>query len=323
MSSKSIVFLNMGAPRSLKEVEVFLRNMFLDKNILLIKNTYIRKIVAEMIVFFRKKEALETYRKLGSISPLVMETEKFIKNARGYFSSYTVKQAMRYTPPFAQDTIKELFEKKVKEIFLFPMYPHFSYTTVFSSIEDFMDNLKKFDSYNPSVKKIDSFYANLDYNNIIKNSILSLLKDKRSKEFVLIFSAHSLPLKNIKSKNDSYPEEVRENVEIIKSLFKKDSVYFEKIFLAYQSKLGPIKWLEPSIGDILKELKHKKVIIYPISFLLDNSETVFELGVYYREFAKKAGIKDYILCGCVGNKIEFFRIVEDILNKKAQGVKYG
>ena len=87
----------------------------------------------------------------------------------------------------------------------------------------------------------------------------------------------------------------------------------QSINLAYQSKVGPMKWLTPSLDDMLKKFKNKKVIIYPISFIIDNSETVFELDIEYREIAEKIGVKEYKVCSCVNSNEVFIEAIKGLV----------
>ncbi len=105
----------------------------------------------------------------------------------------------------------------------------------------------------------------------------------------LIFSAHSLPQKIIE-KGDPYQQEITLHVGLIEKLLKENNLHFKAIHLAYQSKLGPVKWLEPSLEDTLKSFTNKNALIVPISFTIDNSETEFELSMEYAEVAHHLGL---------------------------------
>jgi len=304
---KAIVFLNMGAPRNLDEVEVFLKNMFMDKNIITVKSDLLRWLIANMIVFTRKKEAKKNYALLGGASPLVEHTKNFLLKVEENFSSYKVINIMRYTPLFATDGLKQLLHDKVEELVVIPLYPQYSTTTTKSSLEDFHEGLKKL-NYTPKIKIIDRFYKDINYNKAIIKNIKAKLENQDSQKFDLIFSAHSLPQKIVDS-GDPYQKEVEENVEILKSMLKEENIEFKNIHLAYQSKLGPVKWLEPSFEDKLKSLENRKVIIYPLSFILDNSETEFELSIEYKDIASDLGFEEYLVCSCINNSDDFIQFI--------------
>jgi len=130
----------MGGPNNLQEVEVFLKNMFADKNILTMKSKLLRKFIGGMIVFSRTESAQEVYKKLGGKSPIVGHTKKLVKKLQDRVSDdVLVDFAMRYTPPFANEVIKRLDEENIKNIYLIPLYPQYSTTTTKSSLEDFRE----------------------------------------------------------------------------------------------------------------------------------------------------------------------------------------
>ena len=195
---------------------------------------------------------------------------------------------MRYTSPFAKDVIEKV--KDYDEIYAIPMYPHYSRTTTLSSIEDFISYAKKF-KIEHKIKTIDYYYDNIFYNKAIVDRIKEALKDDKAEDFELVFSAHGLTQRVI-DKGDLYQKHILANVEFVKEELKKQNINFKKIDLAYQSRVGPMKWLQPYMEDKIKELG-KNVIVYPISFTVDNSETLGELVLEYGELAKEHGIKDY------------------------------
>ena len=96
-------------------------------------------------------------------------------------------------------------------------------------------------------------------------------------------------------------------------MLETKGINFKSINLAYQSKVGPLKWLEPSLEDMLKNFKEQKVIIYPIAFIVDNSETDFELDIEYREVAHDLGVKEYKVCRCVNDSDDFIEAIKDII----------
>lgn len=307
---RALVLLNMGGPNNLDEVELFLKNMFNDENILTIKNSLLRKFVAFMITTYRKKEARKNYELIGKESPINFHTKKLIEKLSSYLPDVYITQAMRYTPPFAKDAIKELMREGIKEVFLFPLYPHYSTTTTKSSLEDFYNAAKGY-GFHARFFDIANFYENSLYNEAVIEKIKEGLKGDNPKEFDLIFSAHSLPQRII-DKGDPYENEIKEHVNILKSMLNQRGIKFNDIHLAYQSKLGPVKWLGPSLEDKLKKIKNKKVLIYPISFILDNSETIFELHIEYKEIAKSLGFSDYRVCECVNDSDKFCEAIAKI-----------
>jgi len=289
---KAIVLLNMGGPRNLDEVEVFLRNMFLDRNILPAP-FLIRKFVSSYITKKRKEEAKSNYKLLGGKSPIVVYTQNLIQKLSKKYDTFSI---MRYTPPFAKEIVPQLV--KYDEIVAIPLYPHYSQTTTKSSVEDLMNEAKKY-NLESKIKVVKPYFDNEKYNELIIKKIKETLKNDDASEFDLIFSAHGLP-KKIIDKGDVYQSHIEKNVEILKEKLKE----FKSVNLAYQSRLGPMEWIRPYLDDKLKVVG-KKVIIYPIAFTIDNSETEFELDIEYRKIAEDLGIEDYRVAKCLNDDDEF------------------
>jgi len=158
-SKKGLVLLNMGGPNDLTEVELFLKNMFNDKHILSIPSPKIRKFVAGTITTLRVEKAQEIYRELGGKSPLVSYTNKLIKALEDKLDDFVVVSAMRYTPPFASDAIKELQKHDLSHLYVVPLYPQHSTTTTASSIEDFVEQMD-IHHFDVTTTIISSFYKN-------------------------------------------------------------------------------------------------------------------------------------------------------------------
>lgn len=278
--------MNMGGPNNLNEVKVFLKNMFNDKYIIGAPQP-IRAMIGSLIVFKRLEIAKQNYKELGGMSPIVGHTKRLVRRLNKQLDA-DVFYEMRYTPPFASDIMPKL--KNYDEIYAIPMYPHYSSTTTKSSIEDFIKVAKKY-NIDKKIKTIDSYYDNPLYNKVIVERIKEALNGEDSNDFELVFSAHGLTQRTI-NKGDLYQKHILANVECAKKELEEQNISFKKIHVAYQSRLGPMEWLRPYMEDKLKEIK-SKVIIYPISFTVDNSETQGELVLEYGEVAHELGIKDY------------------------------
>ncbi len=302
---RAIVLMNMGGPNNLDEVKVFLKNMFNDKYIIGAPKP-IRALIAKIIIFRRLNIAKENYRQLGGVSPIVGYTKRLVRRLQKIVDA-DVFYEMRYTYPFAKDVMEKI--KNYDEIYAIPMYPHHSQTTTLSSIEDFMDCAKSY-KIEQKVKTIDSYYDNPLYNKAIVDRIKEALKNDKAEDFELVFSAHGLTQKII-DKGDLYQKHILANVECVKKELKLQGINFKKIDVAYQSRVGPMKWLQPYMEDKLKELG-KSVIICPISFTVDNSETLGELVLEYGELAKEHGIRDYRVAKAPNNNEYFLMALKSI-----------
>lgn len=304
---RAILLMNMGGPNNLDEVEVFLTNMFNDKRIIGAPKP-IRSMIAKLITWRRKDEAKANYAHLGGKSPLVGYTQELINNLESSIKDASIHMVMRYTPPFARDVLDKL--RDVDEFYAIPLYPHYSSTTTLSSYDDLYETFDKL-RIKARVKSVDDYYNDRYYINSIVERIKESLNGEDPAEFELIFSAHGLP-KKIIEKGDSYQKHIRRNVYHARKALMLAGVDFHKTHLAYQSRLGPLEWIRPYLDDKLKSLSKKKVIIFPIAFTVDNSETEFELEIEYREKAEEMGFDEYRVAKAPNNHPEFVKCLSNM-----------
>lgn len=311
---EAIVLLNMGGPNNLREVEMFLTNMFNDPAIIRTKSSLLRRFIAGIITLARTEKSQEIYRALGGKSPIVEITTSLVKELQEKLGNEIIVDfVMRYTPPMAAEVISRLKDSSVNKVYLIPLYPQYSSTTTGSSLEDFEKTANALNWF-PLLVEIKHFFTNNTYNQCLLLLIKEALGDDDSHDFELIFSAHGLPQK-IVDEGDPYQRHVIAHVELLKDKLHNEGIYFRGVHLAYQSKVGPMKWLEPSLGTMLQSIGRKKVIIVPLAFTIDNSETDFELSVEYREIAHDLGITDYRVSRCPNTHPLFIQTLQELYKK--------
>ena len=278
----------MGGPDSLDAVRPFLYNLFSDHDIIQIPKI-IQKPVAKIISIFRSKKVKKYYEAMGGKSPQkeqTLEQAKALQKKLG--NNYKVVVAMRYWHPFTEEALNELLKENIEKVILLPLYPQFSTTTTGSSFNEF-DRVYKKLNLNIPVKKIYSYHNHPLYIKALVKRIKDFLPNYE--EYYFLFSAHSLPLKVIE-KGDPYQRQIEETVNLVMKNFPKN-----KYSLAYQSKVGPVRWLEPMTDKEIERLKKEenidKLAIIPISFVSEHSETLYELDIQYKELADSIGIQDF------------------------------
>jgi len=305
MMNKALFLLNMGGPNSIDEVELFLNNMFADKNILTM-DRYTRKLVSAIIINKRLEDVKENYGLLGGKSPLLGLTENLIQKLLPKLDM-PIYPVMRYVPPFADVALEQCKEDDVEELILFPLYPQYSTTTTLSSVEDVEARCKVLD-YSPKITVINPYYDDYSYIEASVEKIVEAMEGKNTEEYDLLLSAHGLPLSIIKE-GDPYQNQVEANASAIKIYLKERGIVFHNIKLVYQSKVGSSAWLEPNLVDVLRTPTHRKVVIFPLAFTLDNSETVFELDIEHREIADKIKYDDYVVAKCMNSSDKFVELI--------------
>ncbi len=287
-----IILHNMGGARTKKELKEFLYNMFMDKRII---NSPLRYFLAPLISNLRYKKVWKNYEKIGG-SRIYDITENLAKKIEK-LSNIKTKYAFRYTKPHIKDVIEN------EEIILLPLYPHYSFTTYESSLDELKEN-------NIKAKIIKPFYKHSKFNEIIKENILNSIETPQ--KWHLIFSAHGIPKKFIK-KGDLYENQIKEHIETLKKLLPQ----FKSVSLAFQSRFGFNEWLKPYLHEYLQNFKNENVLIYPISFMIDNSETDLELKIEYAHLAKKIGIKNYKVVECPNDSEKIAKFLTELINESS------
>ena len=280
--ARGVLLLNMGGARSEQELWSFLFNMFSDKRIIC---SPVRYLLAPLISTLRYKKIWRKYELIGG-SRIYEHTGRLVEKLQQR-TGEAVFPVMRYTHPLAADLFAE---RQFDELILIPLYPHYSSTTTQSSIEDVQYSLKSC-GQRPDVREIGPYYDDPLFNASIVERIREQYQDS---DYHLVFSAHGLPQKI--AAHDPYEGQINAHVSLLKALLPDTGLDFKGVHLAYQSKVGPMRWLEPSLETTLKGLAGEKVIIYPLSFTIDNSETDLELAIEYKELAHSIGLRDYRVC---------------------------
>jgi protoporphyrin/coproporphyrin ferrochelatase len=311
---EAIVLLNMGGPNNLSEVEMFLHNMFNDPYIIRTKSSLLRRFIAAMITLTRAEKSQEIYRQIGGKSPLVSLTKQLITRVQEAVGEDTIVDfVMRYTPPMAREVCQRLKDQGVEKVYLIPLYPQYSSTTTQSSLDDFEQTAHTI-GWDVITSEIKHFFTNPTYNRCVVERIKETLDQEDAQNYDIIFSAHGLPQK-IVDQGDPYQRHVIAHVDLLKTMMEETGIRFNGVHLAYQSKVGPMKWLEPSLESALHELENKRVIIVPIAFTIDNSETDFELSIEYAEVAEELGFESYRVCRCPNDHPLFVQTIIELYGK--------
>ena len=313
---KAVILFNLGGPDKIENVEPFLFNLFNDPAILNLP-TLLRYPLAKLISNRRAPVAKKIYQELGGSSPILKLTNKqsdalVIKlNQTQTQDKYKCFVVMRCWNPRAKDVIKDVQQYSPDEIILMPLYPQYSAATSGSSIKEWKDVCKK-NNYNIKTSTICCYPTDQNFINAHTKEIIK--KIKNLKNFKLIFSAHGLPEKNIK-KGDPYQWQVEQSVKkIVENLNYKDLDWI----LSYQSRVGPLKWIGPSTEDIIIENSKigKHIVLVPIAFVSEHSETLVELDIEYKEIAEANGCKNYTRVPALGINEDFIKAMSELIIKK-------
>ena len=313
---KAVILFNLGGPDKLENVEPFLFNLFNDPAILNLPSL-LRYPLAKLISNRRAPTAKKIYEELGGSSPILKLTEKQSSalekklNIDDQNNEYKCFVVMRCWHPRAEAVIKDVINYNPNEIILMPLYPQYSAATSGSSIKEWNDICTK-NSFKVKTSTICCYPTDENFVKAHKEEILKKIENLEN--FKLIFSAHGLPEKNIK-KGDPYQLQVEQSVnKIVESLNIKDLDWI----LSYQSRVGPLKWIGPSTEDIIVENSklEKHIVLVPIAFVSEHSETLVELDIEYKELADKNGCKNYSRIKALGTNENYIKAMSNLIINK-------
>ena len=292
MTKRAVVLFNLGGPDRIEAVAPFLFNLFYDPAVIRLP-AVLRWPVATLIARGRAKAARGIYEKLGGGSPIRANTEAQASALEARLGAgYRVFTAMRYWHPFAGETAHAVRDWGADEILLLPLYPQFSSTTTASSFADWHRAARQAGIAAPT-RGICCYPDEPGFIAAIVGEIKTLLGRWRSREPKrILFSAHGLP-ERIAADGDPYVWQVERTVAAIRAGLGETGV---DSVLCYQSRVGPLKWIGPATDAEIRRAGAEKVglLVVPIAFVSEHSETLIELDVEYKHLAGQVGVPTYL-----------------------------
>jgi ferrochelatase len=298
MGRIGVLLLNLGGPDELDDVRPFLYNLFSDPEIIRLPFSWLQSPLAWLISTLRAKKSQENYRQIGGGSPLRRVTEAQAQALQEELQQQghdaRVYIGMRYWHPFTEEAIARIKRDRIERLVILPLYPQFSISTSGSSFR----LLEKIWQEDPSLNKIEytlipSWYQQPGYLQAMAQLIAQELEQFPNSDSVhIFFSAHGVPVSYVTEAGDPYQQEIEECTSLIMQTLNRPNPHT----LAYQSRVGPVEWLQPYTEDALKELGEQGIedlLVVPISFVSEHIETLQEIDIEYRELAEEAGIHNF------------------------------
>jgi ferrochelatase len=312
-----VILLNLGGPDSLQAVKPFLYNLFSDRQIIQLGPPFLQKPLAWLISTIRSKKTEKMYAMIGSKSPILditiaqakaleealnqeskVRSQKSERNKDSELRTpsselpFKVYVGMRYWRPLIEEVIPRIYNNGIRKLIVLSLYPHYSLATSGSSLSKFKEVASR---YPIETFCIPSWFNHPLYIEALVDVIRKGLESFKSEirnpksemDVHVLFSAHSLPMKII-DKGDPYVNQIKGTIE---EITRRIPIKWHQ---SYQSKSGPVKWLEPSTDEKLKELAGegvRDILVVPISFVSDHIETLYEIDILYKNLADKLGIK--------------------------------
>jgi ferrochelatase len=301
----AVVLFNLGGPDSLAAVKPFLFNLFNDPAIIGAPKP-IRYLLARLISSRREKKAQGIYAQMGGRSPILPQTQaqadalQATLNASGT-GEWRCFIAMRYWNPRAQEALQEVIKWGPDRVVLLPLYPQFSTTTTASSLREWRE-LASHVGFSARTTEICCYHSGAGWIEALAERVRAALSGAGENPLVL-FSAHGLPQKIIDA-GDPYQWQVEQTVEALREALLPASFDFQ---ICYQSRVGPLKWIGPSTDECIKTAAQagRVIVVVPVAFVSEHSETLVELDIEYRHLAESHGAKSYLRVATVQVQQQF------------------
>lgn len=340
-----VVLFQLGGPDSLVSVEPFLFNLFSDPDIIDFPFARLaRPALARLISSRRARHVQKHYAEIGGRSPIRELTERQAAALEAELRrtlDARVFVAMRYWRPLTEEAIRQA--EGCRELVLLPLYPQYSTTTTASSLNEWQRQYAKLNGSRAPVRVIRHFYQHPLYLDALVERINEGLRqfpaDKQETINVasplgtrldprpatpdprtavhLIFSAHGVPMKAIEA-GDPY----REHIEATVRLVCERGRWTNSHVLCYQSRVGPGRWLTPSLDTTLHKLASegaRRVLVVPIAFVTDHVETLHEIDIEARALAHRLGILEFATMSGLNDSPTFIRALADLVRKTLEG----
>ncbi len=308
MASKpktAVVLFNLGGPDGPEAVQPFLRNLFSDPAIISLPNP-LRALLAWRISSKRAPIAREIYQEIGGGSPILTNTEAQARALQAKLGGDDrVFIAMRYWHPMSDATAAAVKDWGPDCVVLVPLYPQYSTTTTASSMIDWHRAARKA-GFDAPTKVICCYPREQGF--ITAMAIRSKPRIEEARRAVpgklrVLFSAHGLP-KRVIARGDPYQWQVEQSAAAIA---KQLDLTDDEWVVCYQSRVGPLQWIGPSTDEEIARAGADgvAVVVVPLSFVSEHSETLVELDIEYGKLAKESGVTTYLRVPTVDDEASF------------------
>jgi ferrochelatase len=303
--------MNLGGPDSPRAVRPFLINLFSDPAIISL-SLPLRWPLARLIAWRRAAVARDIYDHLGGGSPILANTQAQARALEAVLGDRCrCFVAMRYWHPLTKDAVTAVKSWEPDEIVCLPLYPQFSTTTTASSLDVWRREAAQ-QGLDCPTRVVEPYPTAPGFIAALADLIRPVLAEaEKSHRVRLLLSAHGLPLKIVRT-GDPYPNQIEETAASV--IAQLGSSGFDWI-VCYQSRVGPLAWLGPATDNEIRRAGRDgvAVVVVPISFVSEHSETLVELDRDYRRLAEACGVPGYYRVPTVGTNPQFIAALAELV----------
>ena len=336
MPKKGVLLINVGTPDepTVKSVRNYLREFLLDPDVIDAPYIIRQLLVRGIILRVRPRKVAPLYQKIWMEdgSPLRVYSERITRSLNEMVEDIEFEFAMRYGNPSIESGLRALQQRGVEELLLLPMFPHYAQATTESALKHAYKKLNSMD-WNPEIIEMGNFETDEEYVIPLTNSIQSQLDEDAH----LLFSYHGLPVSHVKriDKSKNHCQKISECCSIksdanelcyghhcmntTQTVVGLLGLNDDQWSLSFQSRIGPVKWLEPSTMDKVEELVKrgiKKLAIVAPAFLADGLETLEELDIGIREHFIELGGEELTVIKCLNDNEDWVQGLSKLISKR-------
>ncbi|MFH1700140.1 MAG: ferrochelatase [Candidatus Zixiibacteriota bacterium] len=310
-----VLLLNMGGPDTLEDIQPYLFNLFCDKNIIKLSMSFLlQKPLARFISNRRAEKVKSRYKMIGGGSPQLKwtkaEADGLEKLLRESFPRVKTYVGMRYTHPMIHEELDRAVNDGCDHLIVLPLYPHYTLATTGTSLDE-IDKWFSLTRTGISISLISHWFEHPEFISLLRSRIDSAISKIPDREDIhVLFTAHSLPIKLVES-GDPYINQVKETVG-----FAGEGYQYH---LSYQSRSGPVKWMEPETKAMIKKLGNdgvKNLVVVPVSFVSDHIETLHEIDIELKAIAAESGITNFIRTESFNDDPKFIELLGSLVREK-------
>lgn len=315
-----VLLFNLGGPETLEDVRPFLFNIFVDPDIIRLPWRALQKPLAWLIATQRHKKSRSYYEQIGGGSPLRRITEEQARALESALASRNINArayvGMRYWNPFIEEALDQIKRDQLDHLVILPLYPQFSVSTTGSSLNRMHAIAEQTGHRLPPTSVICSYEADANYVEAMAAAAreeLAHFPDQDPSKTHILFSAHSVPVRYI-DEGDPYLDQTKRTVELVMERLGTHRPHT----LSFQSKVGPVEWLTPATNVTIPRLAREGVsqlMLVPVSFVSEHSETLYEMDILYRDAAATAGVAHYRRVPTMNCRADFIEALATLVQR--------
>ena len=320
-----IILVNLGSPDAPTPAAVrrYLFQFLHDKRVIETSRWIWCPILHGIILRVRPARSARAYRKIwdydggeeGSQAPLVRITQAQGSAVQALLGDdVDVQIAMRYGNPSVDSVVNSMMENGITQIGIVPLYPQYAGATT-ASVYDAVHKTLKASRNVPDLRLIRDYHNHPDYISALASSIDEHIKSLEWKPDAVLASFHGMPQSYV-DKGDPYASECEATTSLLR---KSLGMNEDQLMMTYQSRFGPMQWLQPYTDITLEEMPSKgikSVAIVTPGFASDCLETLEEINMEARESFMEAGGENFSYIPCLNTRDDHIALLANLIEKR-------